>query len=255
MDRLLITGAAGRIGSVLRAGLAGQARTLRLMDTAPLQASAGEEVFRGDVASLEDARSALAGCGAVVHLAGIPSEASFEEILETNIRGTFNVFQAARLEGCRRVVFASSNHATGFYPVGDVIGTDVPVRPDSYYGVSKVFGESLGRLYHDRHGMEFVCLRIGAFQPEPAEPWHLWLWLSHRDAVQLVQRSLEARDVGFLVLYGTSANRRSWWRRDGWEKIGYAPVDDAEAYLERVGDRLQYRFQGGDFAEPDLASG
>ena len=250
MERLLITGAAGRIGEVLRSGLRGTAGTMRLMDVTQLEAGEGEEVVQGDVRRLEDARRALAGCEAVVHLAGIPEEAPFEEILEANIRGTYNVFEAARLEGCRRVVFASSNHAIGYYPVGEVIGPDAPVRPDSYYGASKVFGESVGSLYHDRYGMEVVCLRIGAFQPEPKEPRHLWIWLSHRDTVQLVQRSLTAPDVGFLVVFGISANSRSWWRKDGWDRIGYQPVDDAEAYVDRVGDQLQYRFQGGEFAEP-----
>jgi uronate dehydrogenase len=250
VERLLVTGAAGRIGSVLRAGLAGQAKVLRLMDFAPLEAGPGEEVVQGDVRSLEDARRAAAGCEAIVHLAGIPDEAGFEEILDANIRGTYNLFEAARLEGCRRVVFASSNHAIGFYPVGETIGVDVPVRPDSYYGVSKVFGESLGRLYHDRHGLEVVCLRIGAFLPEPKRPRHLSIWLSHRDAVQLVQRSLEAPDIGFLIVYGTSDNRRSWWRRDGWERIGYTPQDQAEAFGDRIGEEMTYRFQGGEMAEP-----
>jgi uronate dehydrogenase len=249
VKRLLLTGAAGRIGSVLRPGLAGAAAEIRLMDVASLDTGPGEVAIQGDVRRLEDVRRAMEGCDAVVHLAGIPQEAAFEEILDANIRGTFNVFEAARQEGCRRVVFASSNHAIGFYPVGQEIGTDVPVRPDTYYGVSKVFGENLGRLYHDRHGLEVVCLRIGAFLAEPLQPRHLWIWLSHRDTVQLVLRSLEA-PVGFLIVYGVSANRRSWWRRDGWGTVGYAPVDDAEAFASRVGERVPYRFQGGEMAEP-----
>jgi uronate dehydrogenase len=219
------------------------------MDLRPLEVGAREEAMVGDVRSLDDARRAAAGCDAVVHLAGIPHEAEFEAILESNIRGAYNVFEAARLEGCRRVVFASSNHAIGYYPVGQVIGTEVPVRPDTHYGVSKVFGEALGSLYHDRHGLQVVCLRIGAFGTQPRAPLELWTWLSHRDAVQLVRRSLEAPDVGFLVVYGVSANRRSWWRRDGWQQIGYAPVDDAEAFAGVVGEEERHRFQGGEFAE------
>jgi uronate dehydrogenase len=250
VERLVVTGAAGNIGSAMRSGLAGQAAVLRLMDITPLEAGPGEEVIQGDIRNLQDARRALAGCDAVVHLAAIAHEAEFEEILDTNIRGTFNVFEAARLEGCRRVVFASSNHAIGFYPVGETIGVDVPVRPDTHYGVSKVFGESLGRLYHDRHGLEVVCLRIGAFLPEPESPRHLSIWLSHGDAVRLVRRSLGAPDVGFLIVYGTSDNRRSWWRRDGWDRLGYEPQDQAEAFSERTGERMPYRFQGGEMAEP-----
>jgi len=248
VHRLLITGAGGTIGSVLRSGLQGTADVIRLMDLRLLEAEPGEEVVVGDVRSLDDARRAVNGCDAVVHLAGIRQEAEFDAILETNICGTYSVFEAARLEGCRRIVFASSNHAVGYYPVEQVIGTDAPPRPDTFYGLSKAFGEGLGSLYHDRDGLEAVCLRIGSFVAEPTEPRHLWTWLSHRDGVQLVRRSLEAPDVGFLVVFGVSNNRRSLWRRDGWDRLGYEPEDDAEAFAARVGDEQPYRFHGGDFA-------
>jgi uronate dehydrogenase len=249
MDRVLITGAAGNIGTVLRHGLRGVAPTLRLMDREPLTAGPGEEVFTGDARSLEEARRAAAGCDAVVHLAAIAEEAPFEAILDVNLRGTYSVFEAARLEGCRRLVFASSNHVIGFHPVGEILTPDVPVRPDSYYGVSKVFGEALGRLYHDKHGLEVACLRIGTFAPEPRTERHLSTWLSHRDAVQLVRCCLEAPSLGFLIVYGTSGNQRSWWRSPGWEVIGYRPQDDAETHADRVaGPAAGYRFQGGDFS-------
>jgi uronate dehydrogenase len=249
VDRLLITGAAGNIGTVLREGLRDVAPALRLMDSAPIAARPGEEVVSGDVRSLEDARRAAAGCDAVVHLAAIADEAPFEAILDVNIRGTYNVFEAARLEGCRRLVFASSNHVTGFHPVGEALTPEVPTRPDSYYGVSKAFGESLGRLYHDRHGLEVACLRIGTFADRPRTERHLSTWLSQRDAVQLVRRCLEARSLGFLVVYGASANRRSWWQSPGWEVIGYRPQDDAESYAAEVrGKPAGYRFQGGEFS-------
>ena len=249
MDRLLITGAAGDIGSVLREGLRGVASTLRLMDREPQTAGAGEEVVTGDIRSLEDARRAVAGCDALVHLAAIAQEAPFEPILDVNIRGTHNVIEAAHLEGCQRVVFASSNHVIGFHPVGETLTPEAAIRPDSYYGVSKAFGEALGRLYHDKHGLEVACLRIGTFAAEPRTERHLSTWLSHRDAVQLVRCCLEAPSLGFLVVYGTSGNRRSWWRSPGWEAIGYRPQDDAETYADRVaGTEPGYRFQGGEFA-------
>jgi uronate dehydrogenase len=249
VDRLLITGAAGNIGTVLREGLRDVTTALRLMDSAPIAGRPGEEVVSGDIRSLEDARRAAAGCDAVVHLAAIADEAPFEAILDVNIRGTYNVFEAARLEGCRRLVFASSNHVTGFHPVGEALTPEVPVRPDSYYGVSKAFGESLGRLYHDRHGLEVACLRIGTFADRPRTERHLSTWLSHRDAVQLVGRCLEAPSLGFLVMYGASANRRSWWQSPGWEVIGYRPQDDAESYAAEVaGQPAGYRFQGGGFS-------
>jgi uronate dehydrogenase len=246
VDRLLITGAAGGIGQVLREGLRGLAPTLRLMDREPLTAGPGEEVDNGDIRNLQDARRAAAGCDAIVHLAAIAQEAPFEAILDVNVRGTYNIFEAARLEGCRRLVFASSNHVIGFYPVGETLTPEVPIRPDGYYGVSKAFGEALGRLYHDRHGLEVACLRIGTFAPEPRTERHLSTWLSHRDAVQLVRCCLDA-SVGFLILYGTSGNHRSWWRDPGWEVIGYQPEDDSEAYAERV-TSSSHGFQGGEFA-------
>jgi len=247
VDRLLITGAAGTIGAVLREGLRGVAPTLRLMDLEPQAAGAGEEVVTGDVRSLEDARRAVAGCDAVVHLAAIADDAPFEPILDVNIRGTHNVFEAARLEGCRRLVFASSNHVIGFHPVGETLTPEAPLRPDSYYGVSKAFGEALGRLYHDKHGLQVACLRIGTFAAEPLTQRHLSTWLSHRDAVQLVRRCLEAPSLGFLIVYGTSGNRRSWWRSPGWEAIGYRPQDDAETFADRVARTSpDYRFQGGE---------
>jgi len=249
MERLLLTGAAGSIGQVLREGLRDVASVLRLMDREPLSAGPDEEVVSGDIRSLEDARRAAAGCDAVVHLAAIAEEAPFEAILDVNVRGTYNVFEAARLERCRRLVFASSNHVIGFHPVGRTLTPESPIRPDSYYGVSKAFGEALGRLYHDRHGLEVACLRIGTFAPRPSSTRHLSTWLSHRDAVQLFRRCLEAPTIGFLVMYGTSATQRSWWQSPGWEAIGYRPQDDAEAYADDVDDTARYRFQGGEYAE------
>ena len=249
MDRLLITGAAGGIGQVLREGLRGVAPSLRLMDREPLTAGPSEEVVAGDIRSLDDARRAAAGCDAVVHLAAIADEAPFDPILDVNVRGTYNVMEAARLEGCRRLVFASSNHVIGFHPVGETLTPEAPIQPDSYYGVSKAFGEALARLYHDRHGLDVACLRIGTFAAQPQTERHLSTWLSPRDCVQLFRCCLEASTLGFLVVYGTSANARSWWRSPGWEAIGYRPQDDAEAYADRITEPSSYRFQGGDFAE------
>jgi uronate dehydrogenase len=248
VERVLITGAAGKIGEVLRRGLRGVSTTLRLMDREPLTAGPGEEVVTGDIRSLEDARRAAAGCDAVVHLAAIADEAPFEPILDVNIRGTYNVFEAARLEGCRRLVFASSNHVIGFHPVGETLTPEAAIRPDGYYGVSKAFGEALGRLYHDRDGLEVACLRIGTFAPRPSTERHLSTWLSHRDAVQLFRRCLEAPNFGFLIVYGTSANRRSWWLSPGWDVIGYRPQDDAETHADSVEGPSPYRFQGGEFS-------
>jgi uronate dehydrogenase len=253
MKSLVITGAAGRIGSVLRPGLRDVAHELRLVDRAEIEGQGGrEEVVRADLTDFQAAHAALRGADAVIHLAGIPAEDSFARLLQANFVATYNVFEAGRRHGVRRIVFASSNHATGMYPVGQRVGPDDPVRPDTIYGVSKVFGESLGRLYVDKHGLEVVCLRIGSFRERP-ETWReLWTWLSHRDAVALFRASVLARDVGFTTAYGISANTRGWWDQSSARRLGYEPQDDAERFLPDLAEVAEPgdRFQGGPCAEP-----
>jgi len=246
---VLITGAAGRIGSVLRERLRGQV-PLRLLDIRAMPAPAnGEELVQADIRDASAICEAMAGCTAVVHLAGIPSEVGFDELLDTNIRGTFQVLEAARnSEACRRVLIGSSNHVTGFYPSDERISALAPPRPDGLYGASKAYGEVLGRLYHEKHGLEVVAIRIGSFAPRPTSPRHAHTWISPRDMAQLVMRCLEAPDVGWLVVYGTSDNHRSYWDdRDVWRRIGYAPQDSANGVLDGAGEGAG-AFQGGQLA-------
>jgi uronate dehydrogenase len=235
VDRVLITGAAGTIGRALRQGLRGRVSALRLLDVAPLGAPRpGEELLTADVRDQKAVTAAMDGVDATVHLAGIPHEDSFDRILETNVAGTYNLYEAARNQGCPRVVFASSLHVTGFYDASDRISPQMPVRPDSFYGVSKACGENLARLYADKHGLQVVCVRIGTFAERPTTPRHLSTWLSPRDAVELFWRSLVAPDIGFSVVYGTSATRRGWWDPGPVERLGYRPVDDAETWASEV---------------------
>ena len=168
MNRILITGAAGKIGSTLREGLRGRYRVLRLTDIAPLgPARAGEEIVRADLADLAAVEAAMQGVDCVVHLGAIPGEDTWDKILPNNVVGTWNVFEAARRQGVRRVVYASSHHAVGFYRRDRDIDQTVVPRPDGIYGVSKVFGEAVGRLFADKHGLSVACLRIGAFRDKP----------------------------------------------------------------------------------------
>jgi uronate dehydrogenase len=251
LRRLLITGAGGTVGQVLRDGLRALADELSLLDLQPLQPRSGEEVFQGDVADLAVVRRAMAGCDACVHLAAIATEAPFADILHANFLGTWSVFEAARREGCQRLVFASSNHATGFYPVGQRIGPEYPVRPDTYYGVSKVFGEALGRMYHDKFGLQVACLRIGSATEQPEDARHLSTWLSPGDLTLLVSACLTSPDLGFAIVYGASANHRGWWDLDAGRRLGYEPKDDAEAFAASVRDDPIGEFQGGPkFTEP-----
>jgi uronate dehydrogenase len=250
LQRVLITGAAGRIGSVLRERLRGRV-PLRLLDirAMPAPPASSEELVCADIRDAAAVAEAMAGCTAVVHLAGIPSEVGFEDLLDTNIRGTYHVLEAARhSETCRRVVLGSSNHVTGFYPSDQTITALAPPRPDGLYGASKAYGEVLGRLYHEKHGLEVVAIRIGSFAPRPTSPRHAHTWISPRDMSQLVLRCLQAPEVGWLVVYGTSGNGRSYWDdREVWRRLGYAPEDSADGILDGARDGAD-AFQGGELA-------
>jgi uronate dehydrogenase len=249
---IAITGAAGRIGTVLRRGLGPDLR-IRLIDVRPVDdVRDGEEVVTADLRSFDETRAALDGAAIVLHLAAIPTEAPFAEILSTNIQPTYNVFEASRRVGVRRIVFASTIHVSGFVPWGDRLSPTDPVRPDTFYAVSKVFGEALGRLYADKYGLEVVCLRICWFGDEPRAPGGLWTWLSHRDAVSLFRAAITAPDIHFVTVYGVSRNTRRPMTEEGWDVIGYEPKDDAEAFAGRFPDAKQpHRWLGIEFTERD----
>ena len=259
--RILITGAAGGIGRALRAGLRGRYAALRLADIAPLgEASEGEELVAMDLSDLAAVEQAARDVDAIVHLGGNSLEAAWDDICANNIVGTYNLYEAARRCGVARVVFASSNHVVGFHRRERTVGPDSPLRPDTRYGVSKAFGEAIARLYADKHGVASVCLRIGQFRPKPTNVRMLSLWISPRDMVQLVQRSLDAPGVHFEIVYGISGNSRAWYDNPGAERIGFRPLDDAEAYAAEVmtaaagapEPALERAFQGGPFCSQEF---
>ena len=256
MERVLITGAAGTIGRALREGLRGAYPILRLSDIAPLgEAGPGEELVPADLRDLAQVEAAMAGVDAVVHLGGMAVENTWEIVHEANIVGCYHVFEAARRRGVKRVVFASSNHVIGYHRRSERIDDTAMFRPDSRYGLSKLFGEGLGRLYADKHGIACVCLRIGSFQVKPKDVRMLSTWISHRDMVHLVRRALEAEDVHFEIVYGVSANDRNWWDNPGGQRIGYAPQDNAEDHAAEILSRMapedepeiERAFHGGPF--------
>lgn len=232
--RLLITGAAGEIGSVIRPALADTAEALRLLDQRPIANPAGAEALVGDINDAAFLDSAMAGVDCVFHLAGIPRETggSPDDILHSNVIGTHGVFAAARKHGVKRFIFASSNHVIGFYRAQAHIGPGVPPRPSGFYGASKAYGEALGRLHADKFGMEVACLRIGAFRAAPGNARELGAWISHGDMAALAKAIVQAQPFHFLVLYGVSANRRAKWGGDAAARahIGYVPRDNAEAF-------------------------
>lgn len=236
MPIVLITGAAGQIGTMLRPRLARPGRTLRLLDTAPLTAGPDEQAIRASVTSLDAMTKACRGAEAVIHLAGIPGEAPWSEIREVNIDGTYAVFEAARRAGVGRVVFASSNHAVGFSPRAQFPVPDYAFpAPDTYYGVSKVAGEALGALYHHRHGLDAICVRILTCVERPLTVRSLSTWLSPDDAGRLFEACLTVADPGFRVAYGVSANTRGGWVSLAEARaLGYEPRDDAEDLAAEV---------------------
>jgi uronate dehydrogenase len=252
--RVLITGAAGNIGRTLRRHLRGRYGLLRLTDIAAQEpAGPGEEVAGVDIRDIAAVEEGMRGIDCVIHLAGVPEEDSWERILPLNIEGCYNVFEAARRQGVRRVVFASSNHAVGFHRRETFIDTQVQPRPDGRYGVSKVFGEAVARLYADKYGLSVACLRIGSFRPDdrPSESRHLLTWISHRDMAQLAMRCVEHPDYHFVVVYGVSNNLRNRWDNTRAKFLGYRPQDDAEAFAAQVlatsptEDPIAAQFHGG----------
>lgn len=253
-NRILITGAAGQIGVALRKGLAGSYELLRLADLAPVgQAGPGEETVQFDLGDMPAVEAAMRGIDCVVHLGGVSVEDSWEKVLPANIAGCYNVFEAAYRQGVKRVIFASSNHAIGFHRRERFIDSTVVPRPDTRYGVSKVFGEAVGRLYADKHGLSVACLRIGTFRnpDRPESARQLLTWISHRDMVQLVRRCIDHPDYHFVTVYGVSNNLRSRWDNSNVKFLGYRPEDDSEVYAAEIlarGDKeneISAQFHGG----------
>ncbi|MEI5009627.1 NAD(P)-dependent oxidoreductase [Streptomyces sp. PmtA] len=233
---VLLTGAAGGLGTLMRGLLPAYGYELRLFDMNPIE---GEpDAVTAELADTDALREAVRGVDAVLHLAGISLEAPFEKILRANIEGTYHLYEAARAEGVRRVVFASSNHAVGFTPrprEGDpLIPVDTQRRPDTYYGLSKGFGEDLAQLYWDRYGIETVSVRIGSCFMEPSTVRMLSVWLSPGDGARLFHAALTAEDVGHTVVHGSSANTRLWWDLSTARALGYEPQDDSEQFAEKL---------------------
>lgn len=259
--RVLLLGAAGGIGSAIREGLRGRYVLMRLADIAPMTpARQGEEIAHADLLDIPSLTAAMARIDIVVHMAGVPVEPednAWDQVLPANIVGVHNLFEAARLAGVRRVLFASSHHAAGFHRRDAPTQETLVPRPDSYYGVSKVFGEAMGRMYADKFGLQVLSLRIGAYRDRPSDPRQLAVWVSPRDMVELVRCGIEAADFGYATVYGVSANTRSFWDNSAAAFLGYAPRDNAEDWAAEVlagppESPVAAPFQGGWYCAKDF---
>ncbi|AEQ53782.1 NAD-dependent epimerase/dehydratase family protein [Pelagibacterium halotolerans] len=265
--RILLTGAAGRLGTELRKGLALLADHVRLADRTEIEdIQAHEEALTFDLSDEAAVFEAVRDVDAIVHFGGAPLETAWKTVLSSNIEGSYNIYEAARRHGVGRVVYASSVHAIGYHPLQAHIDTEAPVRPDSLYGVSKCFVESLSRLYWDKFGIESVCVRIFSSFPEPADRRMLWSYLSFDDCVRLVSASLTAPHVGHTISFGLSDNALKPVDNARAGHLGYRPQDSSEPFRQAIEARTDpadpgaaaTRFLGGWFCElghPDDEAG
>jgi uronate dehydrogenase len=255
MKTILLTGAAGNVASLLRPLMRPDYR-LRLSDLRTIgDVAAGEQSAPADLADLSAVERVVMGADGIVHLGGFSVEGAWPTILEANIVGTYNLFEAARRAGVKRIVFASSNHVMGFYRRDETVGIDAAVRPDTRYGLSKAVGEALGSLYAYKYDMEVMSIRIGNVADRPLDVRRLAIWISPRDLYQLIRIGLERPGIRHEIVYGMSDNARAWWDNANARRLGYDPQDRAEDHAaevlaaeppKRPGDPAE-TYQGGGF--------
>ncbi|SFK83902.1 NAD-dependent epimerase/dehydratase family protein [Falsiroseomonas stagni] len=254
---ILLTGASGNLGRMLAKELSDAGHTLRLTDIAPFPdpLPANCTFTRIDLNEGMRILQVAEGCGTILHYGGIANEQPYEVVLGPNLRGLYHIYEAARREGAR-VMFASSNHSIGFHnrPSGNAerLDLDCAFRPDGFYGLSKAYGELMGRMYWDKHGVENVNVRIGSCFPKPVNRRMLSTWLSYADLARMMKAIIAAERVGHAVIWGASRNPETYWGKDHRDRIGWAPQDSAEDFRAEVGhivsdDPVEERYQGGSY--------
>jgi uronate dehydrogenase len=260
--RILLTGAGGGVATMIRPLLAERYPDLRLSDIKPVAGlAAGTPFVAANLARIDEIERAVEGIDGIIHLGGYSVEGPWEAIHEANIVGCYNLFEAARRQGVKRVVFASSNHAVGFYPRSAPIGPDVTPRPDSRYGISKVFGEAVGSFFADKFGLKVLSLRIGNVGLKPLDRRRLAIWLHPEDLLQLCRIGLEHPHLHYEVFYGASLNERSWWDNSAAYRYGYRPRHRAEDHRDHAlaeqaklaPDPVGDFYQGGTFCAMEFA--
>lgn len=254
--RLLLTGAGGGLGTVLREHIKPWADVVRLSDVRDIPpAEAGEEVVRCDLADREAVLALLDGVDAVLHFGGVSIEAQVDKIVQANIVGLHHLYEAVHKHGIKRVIYASSSHVVGYYPTTEVVDANAPLRPDCIYGVSKCFGEALSRYYHDRFGIETVCLRIGSSFEAPRNARMMVTFLAHDDLVELVRCALFTPRVGHTISFGVSNNAVRWWDNRLAAHLGFVAQHSSGDFADRfpasgdwpAADDSTATYQGGPF--------
>ncbi len=254
---VLLTGASGNLGRHLAKSLAAMGWTLVLTDIMPFPdpLPPGASFTKADLNDGVTILRLATGCGMILHFGGVSTEHPFEDVLGPNIRGLYHIYEAARREGAR-VLFASSNHSIGFHERDTPLDDDCQFMPDGYYGLSKAYGELMGRMYWFKHGVENVNVRIGSSFPEPIDARMLATWLSYDDLTRLCAAATLAEKTESCVIWGASANSRTYWRGDARAKIGWLPADSADPFAAQMagkvsGNPIQERYQGGGYTVMD----
>ncbi|MCK0120286.1 NAD(P)-dependent oxidoreductase [Loktanella sp. F6476L] len=262
MKKLVLTGAAGRLGSYLREPLSKLCYDLVSTDINDVgKLYEGETFIKADLASFDDMMGVIEGADMVVHMGAFVDEGPFEQLLGPNFVGSYNVWEAAHKHGVRRVIYGSSIHAVGMYPKNEFIDTEVPHRPDTFYGLAKCFTEDLGRMYWEKRGLESVHMRILS-AAQVNNPRALGSWLSYDDLIQLVTRCIDTPVTGFAIIYGVSNNDRAPVDNAKAAFLGYRPKDNAEQFAEQVLAEAEpldphdvgHMCHGGPFASVDLGN-
>ena len=262
MTKVALSGASGNMGRMLRVELQKAGVDLRSAGgrTPLVPLRDGEDVMHGDLRDAAMVDRLLQGVDVLIHLAGTSVEKPLPEIIENNLVALHQIYEGARRNKVRRIVFASSNHAFGMHSVDTKLDLDAPFRPDGFYGLSKAWGELMARMYWDKHGIEGIALRIGSCEKEPANFRHLSTWFSHDDTVQLLMRCIHAPKVGYLAVWGVSDNTRSYWTPNASALLDYRPQSNAEDHAQRILaqpnplDPVAQQFQGGAFVTLDYTA-
>lgn len=260
--RILITGGAGRVGGKLRRELRTRVELIRSFDRLPSpDLAANEAGIVGELSDMAALEAAMDGVDGIVHLAAVPTELSWDVMIQNNVVGTANVYEAAFRRGVKRVVFGSSNHAVGFYPRGVRLDHTSPCRPDTRYGLTKCWGEDVGSLYADKYGVKSLHIRIGNALGPPQSLRTMAIWISARDLAQLVMIGLTHPEIHNTIVYGVSDNATGWYDNSAAFALGYRPQDRSEDHIEtaRAGEATQTTdsvgryFQGGPFCSIEYA--